>query len=371
MAEDTTGTRRGSRWGNLLLLLVSLLVAGLLAEGVLRLTVADQVVMFPRFHDSADYGPFVLRRMRPGTAFTHTSVDGSWDFTINAQGFRDTADWTRAKPEGTFRVLVLGDSHTQGYEVAQDETYARVIERLLARRGLEAEVLNTGVSGFSTAEALAFLESEGLAYAPDAVVLGFFRNDFEDNLKAGLYALSEEGRLETVKTRHVPGVWVLDIVHAVPGMAWLSQHSYLYSIGFNTAWRLAKEALLSRRKAEMRTEYAVSTKEEVEDRTTALALAILERMHAVTREAGIPLVLLEIPSKRGADGFGPSIPEDSLAAFRARSDALIRAGTVLGPYRGLARFHRPNGHHHINPLAHLLLGKAAGEAVLERAAPPR
>ena len=53
---------------------------------------------------------------------------------------------------------------------------------------MRAEAINAGVSGFGTAEALAFLENEG-HYRPDVVVLGFYANDFEDNLKAGLFAL--------------------------------------------------------------------------------------------------------------------------------------------------------------------------------------
>ena len=54
---------------------------------------------------------------------------------------------------------------------------------------MAAEVLNTGVSGFSTAEELAYLENEGLRYSPDVIVVGFFANDYSDNARADLYRL--------------------------------------------------------------------------------------------------------------------------------------------------------------------------------------
>src|SRR5204863_7405009 len=129
---------------------------------------------------------------------------------------------------GTLRVLALGDSHTQGYEARQDATFSAVLERYLRRHGVRAEVLNTGVSGFSTAEELAFLENEGYRYQPDVVVLAFYANDFEDNLKADLFAL-DKGDLVEHKHAHVPGVAIQNAIYSLPGARWLSENSYFYS----------------------------------------------------------------------------------------------------------------------------------------------
>jgi hypothetical protein len=78
------------------------------------------------------------------------------------------------KPSGVFRVIALGDSTTEGFEVAQNDTYTAVLERYLKKYGVNAEVFNTRTSGFGTAEELLYLENEGIKYNPDAVVLGFF-----------------------------------------------------------------------------------------------------------------------------------------------------------------------------------------------------
>jgi lysophospholipase L1-like esterase len=104
-----------------------------------------------------------------------TTIDGSWKCVTNSRGFRNTREFDYGKPANTLRVLSVGDSHTQGYEVRQEFTFSAVLERFLSHRGKKAEVINTGVSGFSNAEELVFLENEGIKYNPDVVVLGFFR----------------------------------------------------------------------------------------------------------------------------------------------------------------------------------------------------
>jgi hypothetical protein len=69
---------------------------------------------------------------------------------ISADGLRD-ATFARNKPDGTFRVAVIGDSVAFGYRVRQSEAMPKVLERLLNefRPGGAAryEVMNFGVEG--------------------------------------------------------------------------------------------------------------------------------------------------------------------------------------------------------------------------------
>jgi hypothetical protein len=108
----------------------------------------DKTVLFPRYHTDAQYAQFTLRTIRPDSVFWHTSPDGSWKFTTNNKGFRADKDFEYKKPEGLIRILSLGDSHTQGYEVHQAFTFSAIIEKYLTVQGHNAEVINTGVSGF-------------------------------------------------------------------------------------------------------------------------------------------------------------------------------------------------------------------------------
>ena len=192
---------------NLTLLLFVIGICFTIGEAVIRILYKDKIVLFPRYHTDTVYGEYQIRRLRPKSVFWHTSMDGSWKFTTNAQGFRDYRNFKYEKSPNTLRILSLGDSHTLGFEVKQENTFSAVIERYLnnyiKHNGIKAEteVINAGVSGFSTAEELVFLENEGIKYKPDFVILAYFVNDLEDNIKSDLFQL-KDGNL-IVKTKNI------------------------------------------------------------------------------------------------------------------------------------------------------------------------
>lgn len=99
------------------------------------------------------------------------SSDPGLRLATNNLGLRRDGDTTIAKPEGTTRVLVLGDSQTEGI-VENADTFAAVLEtRLAARGGAKVEVLNGGVSGYSPLLEYLWLREWGARLAPDVVVL--------------------------------------------------------------------------------------------------------------------------------------------------------------------------------------------------------
>ena len=102
---------------------------------------------------------------------------------FNQLGLRDPRE-SYAKPPGTFRILLLGDSFMEGVQVEQRETTAAVLEaRLRALKpDLNVEVINAGVAGWSTGIEGLYLEHEGYRFEPDLVLVGFFiGNDLHDN----------------------------------------------------------------------------------------------------------------------------------------------------------------------------------------------
>lgn len=335
-----------------------------LSEVVVRALFAEQTVLFPRYHTDVTYGEHTIRRIRPNSQFYHRSVDGRWRFTTNSQGFRNYVDFEYDKAPGVFRVVSLGDSHTQGYEVRQDFTFSAVMERYLRRAGFNAEVLNTGVSGFGTAEQLVLLEQEMVKYRPDVVVLGFFANDLEDNLKSGLFELDAEGNLVEASFRHVPGVRIQNLIYSVPGVRWLSENSYFYSMLFNTTWEFFK-VKLARDSAEAVTEFAVPQTESVGEYDIALTSALLRRLHEVCVDQDILLIVLDIPMMAGHQGIATSFPDVLGAEMHESSDVFIESTGLLGEFAGVAEMHVPNGHNHISEFSHLLLGMAAGKAIVE------
>jgi lysophospholipase L1-like esterase len=96
----------------------------------------------------------------------------------NSLGLRDR-EFSLEKPAGVRRVLVLGDSMTLGWGAREEDSYPKVLERLLNEKGPAHEVINTGVGNYNTAQEVAYFRERGIRLNPDEVVLGFYINDAE------------------------------------------------------------------------------------------------------------------------------------------------------------------------------------------------
>jgi lysophospholipase L1-like esterase len=121
-----------------------------------------------------------LFELRPG-AEGRISDKGAAFYRINADGFRD-ALYARPKPQGVFRVLVLGDSVSFGYGVEEAEAYPQVLEELLSELLPDSriEVVNLGVGGYNAYNEARLLEVVGRSYEPDLVLVQFCINDLND-----------------------------------------------------------------------------------------------------------------------------------------------------------------------------------------------
>jgi hypothetical protein len=144
-------------------------------------------------------------------------VEGVTYVTINNEGFRDINHAVAKGPE-TFRVVVLGDSNAEAFQVRQEDTFWSVLERRLqscpwlSRRPVE--VLNFGVSGYSTTQELLTYEKFARKYRPDIVLLAFFiGNDLRENVRS----LTEAG----------PPIGILRPFHTVSGDALVLDNSFL------------------------------------------------------------------------------------------------------------------------------------------------
>lgn len=115
--------------------------------------------------------------------------DGTVTGSINTWGYRG-AERPSAKPEGTLRIVALGDSFTLGYGVRDDETWPAQLEAALAEQrdgtvggdsrqesSRLVEVLNFGVADADTRAEVNYLEGYALSFEPDLVLLALFLND--------------------------------------------------------------------------------------------------------------------------------------------------------------------------------------------------
>ena len=123
----------------------------------------------------------------------------------NSSGFRARE---RAYDKGERkRIVVLGDSTAWGWGVESGERFSDILEKRL--NGWE--VINLAQAGYSTDQELLVLETEGLKYHPDIVILLFDRNDVVEGNNAKIidgmqpkpYFVEEGGRL-VIKNNPVP-----------------------------------------------------------------------------------------------------------------------------------------------------------------------
>ena len=93
---------------------------------------------------------------------------------INSHGTRGP-EFTLQKPPNTIRLLVLGDSKTFGWGLAEEETYCSRLKALLQERlgaGTQVEVINAGVNAWSYPQMAIYFEEYGRKFEPDVVIVG-------------------------------------------------------------------------------------------------------------------------------------------------------------------------------------------------------
>ena len=339
--------------------MISFLTFMIIAEVFLRMFFSDSIVLFPRYHTDANYGEFTIRKLRPNARFQHTSVDGSWEFATNSQGFRSKKDFSYPKKANSIRVLALGDSFTQGFEVRQEYTYSAILEKYLKSKGLEAEVINTGVSGFSTAEELIFMENEGFKYNPDYVLVGFYANDYDDNLKTDIFRM-EEGKLTLNKKYHIPGVKILNFHNSFGIFRWLSENSYFYSFFLNLVWKSFKAALLKQKSMEMAT-FSGSLDTYKIDLTNAL----IQRICSFNSTKKIKTIFIDIPHQfpDGAEFSKSSFVPKIEKTINDNCDGLLLSKSYLGDFNKIIDPFVPHGQRHLSEFSHSLIGLNAGRMI--------
>ena len=120
--------------------------------------------------------PLLAYEFKPG--YRNSNADSISTYaTINAHGQRDIERMLEKK-EGTSRILLLGDSVVEGHGIRHLDDLMNLKLESLFEHG-DVEVLNFGVSGYNMRAEVELLETKGLAFHPDIVVLIFVQNDFD------------------------------------------------------------------------------------------------------------------------------------------------------------------------------------------------
>ena len=102
------------------------------------------------------------------------------EISINSDGFRDK-EYKAEKARNTFRILCLGDSSTFGFGITSlSHTYHELLEDELNHqygKNVIYEVINAGVTGYTSYQGLNLFKYKGAKYDPDIVTFYFGIND--------------------------------------------------------------------------------------------------------------------------------------------------------------------------------------------------
>ena len=157
------------------------LVATLVALGSCEL--AARMILPPP--PDAFREPQIVFRYDPEIRYVYAPSQKGWIddgfVTINSLGFRG-AEVATPKPAGRFRVVIIGDSVTLGWGVADDETFSARLEQLMRQKfpQRDVDVVDLGVGGYDTRQEVALLKRNLSVLEPDLVLVGFYSNDVPD-----------------------------------------------------------------------------------------------------------------------------------------------------------------------------------------------
>lgn len=218
---------------DLLLVLATLIVLVPVSELVVRLVAPQTLPSQEQIREYVVKDMYVLDeaagyRLAPDFEGRLERAGHVTEFRTNAQGLRSDPMSAKTKP----RILALGDSFTWGWGVGQDEPWIARVAAELADDGIETEPLNGGVNGYGTESALALLRRLGPELQPDVVLLGFFANDYTDNLI---------GARNTYTVRD--GYLFDQFSHEYFQESPLARHSHLYRM-LTSAWATANVRFL-------------------------------------------------------------------------------------------------------------------------------
>ena len=220
---------------------------------------------------------------------------------INSRGLREE-EYPLEKPEGVYRILVLGDSVTFGENVAAEESFPEQMQLLLneVRTEPKVEVLNAGVRGYNTYQELLMLKEVGLPYDLDLVIVCYVVNDADP--------FSNQAGLINPKYKRLIAL-----------KEFVKQHSYLYAF-LNRLFVLAK----TRTKPGNVEETTLGHFSE-DDPGWLASYASLDEIKQVTGARGVRFILAVMPQLKGLKA-GDAYPERNQRIH----DRILNAGRELG-----------------------------------------
>lgn len=157
---------------------------------------------------------------------TEDCPEFSYTYRVNSLGYTGK-EWTKQADTGTYRIITMGDSFTEGVGAPADSTYPELLQAILTAKGQKVEVLNAGVGGSDPIFSYKNMSERLLPYKPNLVVQTISENDILNDF--GIRGGFE--RFKTDSTLQRPEQSKLEIIYAISYTArvFLDLAGYNYS----------------------------------------------------------------------------------------------------------------------------------------------
>jgi lysophospholipase L1-like esterase len=117
----------------------------------------------------------------------------------NSHGLRGP-EFSKKKPEGKRRILILGDSVVLGWGVEYEQTFPALLQNYLDMEGFETELIPAGVSSWNTRTEYEYFRTTAIDFEPDMVILIIVSNDTDPKENSNI----EIGKDELLKLVYKP-----------------------------------------------------------------------------------------------------------------------------------------------------------------------
>lgn len=178
----------------------------LFAEVILRIQGTYKVYQEQIGNDfDTDYGkvfPTWYFTWTPSVKSIPKNKDFTYEYSINSWGFREK-ELDVKRSDSVVRVVITGDSFTEGVGAPYDSTWPRLLEKELLLRGIRAEVIDAARSGSDVFYDYVFYRDKLAALKPDVVIAALNLTDYQDYIfRGGMERFCKDG-----KTRYSQAPW--------------------------------------------------------------------------------------------------------------------------------------------------------------------
>ncbi len=274
-----------------------------------------------------------LKRHKHGWSFTEGERIAIY---INSAGMRDR-EHPLDKPDGTYRIAVLGDDYSEAFQVPIQRTWWWRLPRALDACGFgrKVEVLNFGVGGYGTTQELVMLQTTAMRYQPDLVLLQFSnRDDVVDNALAltpekerPFYRLDARG----VARIDDSFIWSPAFDRRMQTRYRLGEEIADHSRVFQLARQVAEQAFISEAHAVADPAPLKAPRDRVWEDAWRVTEAVIGKMADYSRRNGAQFAVVSVPHPLQA-GEGIAYPDERLQSLGRADD--IRVITLADALHG-------------------------------------